>query len=102
MVEGMVTKIGYPYKPGDQKKGHLRYVEITDSQSRMRFRYFYVNPEVAVGHFVEKEQPIGEVQDLTKIFRGITSHFHLEIIDYDGRYIDPKDVMDMVGMSVWP
>ena len=64
---GVVTKIGYPYNPGDKKKGHLRYVQVTDDKGR-DVRYFYVTPKVMVGQKVVKNSPLGITQGLTKIY----------------------------------
>ena len=80
-VDGKVTKIGYPYNPGDLNKGHLRYVEVTDS-NKSRVRYFYIFPTAVKGQEIKKGDILGISQDLTKIYPGITQHFHLEIIGY--------------------
>ena len=77
---GHVTKIGYPYNPSHPIKGHLRYVEITDKDD-LRLRYFYVKASVSVGEKVLKGQVIGKSQGLGEIYKGITDHIHLEILD---------------------
>ncbi len=80
-VGGKVTKIGYPYNPSDDKKGHLRYVEVTDSK-KSRVRYFYILPTVKKGDLIEKGDQLGTSQDLTVIYPKITQHYHLEVIAY--------------------
>lgn len=85
---GKVTKIGYPYSPSNPKKGHFRYVEVTDPSGN-RHRYFYVEPKVTVGDTIGSLQCIGDTQGLTKVYPGITDHFHYEVIDKDGNYLDP-------------
>ncbi len=76
---GRVTKIGYPYDPTDEKKGHLRYVEVTDGKKN-RVRYFYVKPCVTVGQSVYKDTLLGSAQGLLKVYEGITNHFHFEVL----------------------
>lgn len=90
LTHGEVTKIGYPYNPNDEKKGHCRYVEVTLDGNR--FRYFYLTPLVSVGDTVAPLEPLGKVQDLTIIYPGITSHYHFEIIDANGEYINPASM----------
>jgi len=87
-VEGKVTKIGYPYNPSDPKKGHLRYVEVTDKE-RSRVRYFYVEPKVSQGDMIYPSDILGKSQDLTKIWPGMTQHFHLEVI----AYVNPQEYL---------
>ena len=86
---GTVTKIGYPYSPDDPDKGHLRYVQVATPDG-YEFRYFYINPCVKKGHQVKLKEVIGTSQDLTKIYKGITQHFHIEIRK-DGEYFNPED-----------
>lgn len=75
---GTVTKLGYPYSPQDTKKGHLRYVEVTDTEGN-RARYFYIKPSVSVGDRIRRDDVLGVAQGLAKIYKGITDHYHLEI-----------------------
>lgn len=89
VVKGVCTKIGYPYNPKDFKKGHLRYVEITDRKG-LRHRFFYVGPVVKVGTTVEKNSIIGVSQGLIEIYPGITDHIHYEIKRKDGSFVNPK------------
>jgi len=80
-VDGKVTKIGYPYNPSDKKKGHLRYVEVTDSR-KSRVRYFYITPTVKKGDLIEKGDQLGTSQSLLGVYPKITQHYHLEVIAY--------------------
>ena len=80
-INGKVTKIGYPYSPTNMDKGHLRYVEVTDS-NKSRVRYFYIFPTAVIGQDIKKGDILGISQDLTNIYQGITQHYHLEIIGY--------------------
>ena len=86
-VKGQVTKLGYPYK-GDMR---TRYVQIV--AEKYRYRLFYVEPEVAVGDWVELNEEIGISQRLDSMDRGGTQHVHFEIIGPDGDYIDPTPVI---------
>lgn len=96
---GGVTKLGYPYNPNDDKKGHLRYVEVTVPNGD-RHRYFYTGPLVDVGDSVERGQTIGSAQGLTEIYPGITDHYHFEIKLRDGSFIDPVPVLHELGYEV--
>lgn len=96
---GLITKIGYPYED------HLeyRYVEITPVSSllRLRYRYFYVDPEVVEGQEF-MGGVIGTAQDLTLIYPGITNHIHLEILEPDGNPINPMDMYPhLLGNKVY-
>lgn len=88
---GLVTKIGYPYNPKDPKKGFLRYVEVTLDGNR--FRYFYIAPALKVGEIVTPGMVLGHAQDLDAIYPGITQHYHFEIIDPNGQYVNPADML---------
>ena len=85
---GVVTKIGYPYNPADPIKGHLRYIEITDTNG-LRLRYFYVKASVGVGEKICKDQIIGQAQGLLTVYPNITDHIHLEILDSKGADYNP-------------
>lgn len=87
-VEGVVSKVGWPYPPSDKEKGHFRYVEITTIDDH-KVRYLYVEPCVNVGDEISFDQPIGVAQDLTKVYAGITPHIHLGVMK-DGEYINPE------------
>ena len=91
---GTVTKIGYPYdpnKPGNARKAHFRYVQVTDGQGH-DLRYFYVDPAVQVGDVIETGQPLGHSQQLSRVFPGITDHIHFEV-KVDGNHIDPTNIL---------
>ena len=88
---GVVTKLGYPYNPSDEKKGHLRYVQVTDSKGN-DLRYFYIKPLVSVGDKIAVDDVLGSVQGLASIYEGITEHYHFEI-KKDGVYLNPNDFL---------
>ncbi len=82
---GTVTKLGYPYA------NHLeyRYVEVTDARG-YRCRYFYCSPILAVGDVVDRGGVVGIAQDLSKLYPGITPHFHFEVVTGSPKvYHDP-------------
>lgn len=91
MRDGVVTKIGYPYKPSDPKKGYFRYVEVAVGNER--HRYFYVAPLVAVGERVERHQIIGRAQGIADHYPGMTEHVHVEIKLPDGSFKDPTNLV---------
>ncbi len=88
LSSGVVTKIGYPYNPGLITKGHFRYVEIKDNIG-LRCRYFYIMPHVSLGDTVQIGDVIGQSQKLTKVYQGITQHFHFEVKTKQGRFVNP-------------
>lgn len=95
LIAGVVTKIGYHYAPSDIHKGHLRYVEVTDSKG-FRCRYFYILPHVSFGDTVKSGEILGKSQDLTKIYHGITQHFHFEVKTQNDKTINPHEYFKMV------
>lgn len=102
-VRGQVTKIGYPY--GDDPT--FRYVQIV--AEIYQFRIFYVEPDVAVGDYVELGETIGWAQTLLtrypeKPSGSMTSHVHFEIMDREGNYIDPTPVIVALRGTLrdWP
>lgn len=91
LTHGIVNKLGYPYNPSDPKKGHLRYVEV--GLDGNRYRYFYIDPCVAVGDIIEPGMIIGEAQGLCDIYKGITDHIHFEHINATGAFSDPEGLL---------
>lgn len=89
-VKGVVTKIGYPYSSSDPVKGHLRYVEIKEEGVDLYHRFFYVRPLLELGEEVSEGDEIAITQGLTSIYLGITDHFHYEIKDAKGGFINPN------------
>ncbi len=85
---GTVTKIGYPYSPDDEDKGHLRYVQITE-KNKFLCRYFYVLPSVKVGEPISPGDEIGVAQGLSDIYPGITDHIHYEV-KIKQQFVDPN------------
>lgn len=87
--EGVVSKIGYAY--ADDLS--WRYVEITDSAGAW-WRYFYVAPILSVGDPVTAGVIIGQCQDIAARYAGITPHFHLEVINAHGEYVNPTGFVE--------
>ncbi len=95
---GTVTKLGYPY--GDDLA--FRYVEL-ETVDGFFYRYFYVEPLVDLGHYVvgikdlsynlSSNDALGIVQDLTARYPGITNHFHFEIKNPSGMFVDPTEFL---------
>lgn len=96
---GTVTKIGYPYNPSDPKRGHLRYVQVTDSNG-LDVRYFYVAPSVTVGSMIGKGGVLGRAQGLAGIYKGITEHYHFEVLSMvNGKkvFLDPEQYLKAIN-----
>lgn len=87
---GKVTKIGYPYALNDKRgRGIFRYVQITDDKG-IHYRYFYLTPIVSVGDYVRAGAMVGISQDLDRFYQGIKQHFHFEVKDTKGRFLNPN------------
>jgi murein DD-endopeptidase MepM/ murein hydrolase activator NlpD len=86
-VDGVVTKIGYPY--ADDLS--YTYVEVTDDQER-KHRLFYVSPEDGIekGSRVTKGMSIGKTQDVSDRYpnSGMKPHVHYELKNTDGSFTD--------------
>jgi len=91
-VNGIVTKIGYPY--GAEDKLHIRYVQVTCGD--YDFRVFYIKPMVEVGQLVNTNSVLGFAQELGCFYPGITEHVHLEIKDKNGCYVDPTPTIEVM------
>ena len=89
ICDGTVTKHGWPYS--DPNKSEYRYIEVTDDEG-LKFRYFYVLPAITEGNRVKAGDILGEVQDLGKIYKGITPHFHFEV-KLNGQYLNPNQFL---------
>jgi len=88
-LPGTVTKIGFPYSPDlHPDKAHLRYIQVDTDGNQLR--YFYVKPRVKLGQKVGMNEVLGISQDLTKMYPGITQHFHFEIRDPSKEIIRPS------------
>lgn len=77
---GTITKIGYPYDPRSETKGHLRYIEVTTG-SGLRHRYLYTEALITLGQKVDRGSTLGWSQDLTVLFPDITQHYHYEVLN---------------------
>jgi len=84
-VAGKVTKHGHPYADALEYK----YIQIT-TENKLHHRFFYVEPQLAVGASVLEGFVIGIVQNLLPRYPKITNHFHYEIMTESGRKIDPN------------
>lgn len=84
---GKVNKIGYPYEDDLS----YRYPQISDGTAYMR--YFYCQPIVNVGDYVEKGQIIGYAQNISKRYdtptKKMTNHVHFETL-VNGKAVDPE------------
>ena len=86
-VEGLVTKLGYPY--GDDLS--YRYVEVT-AEDLSRHRIFYVSPLVRLGDNVRKDTVIGLCQNIQERYTStMKNHVHYEILMPDSVPKNPKE-----------
>lgn len=93
-VDGVVTKIGRPYKHNESTKkkflkSALRYVEVTCDQG-LKHRFFYVKPYVSVGDPISVGSYLGAASDLKKIWPLMRNHVHFEVKTKDGKYLNPE------------
>lgn len=86
---GRVTKIGYPY--ADDLT--YRYIQITSSDGIRDFRFFYVEPSVKLGDWIEDGDVIGSAQNLELRYEGISNHIHFEV-KVDGKHVDPNPFLE--------
>ncbi len=90
-VSGTITKIGFCYSDDLS----YRYIQVTEKQGgtiTLHHRFFYVEPICkyrTIGSTVLCGDKIGLVQEIVKRYPNITPHFHYEIKDKDGQYLDP-------------
>ncbi|MEM6486231.1 MAG: hypothetical protein AAF662_14755 [Pseudomonadota bacterium] len=85
-VFGNVSKIGCCY--ADDLS--WRYVEIITVNGNLH-RIFYIKPTVVIGERIDLHYKIGYARDITERYpdTGMTPHLHYEIIDPNGKYLDP-------------
>ena len=93
-IDGVVTKIGYPYKQKfdtkkDSLKSALRYVQVTDASNDTHHRFFYVDPSVGMGDPIVVGSNLGICQNLEEIYMGMKNHCHYEV-KVKGEHVDPK------------
>jgi murein DD-endopeptidase MepM/ murein hydrolase activator NlpD len=92
LTYGVVTKIGWCYSVAKHpEKEHLRYVQVTLDGND--FRYFYTEALVAQGDKIKPGDSLGIAHDLQPFYPGITDHYHFEIIDANGEYADPAEMI---------
>lgn len=91
-IAGAVTLIGHAYG----RSSGLDFIEIRDEARNLRARVFYVSPRVSVGQVLVAGDPIGVAQDLTVRYpAGITNHVHVELMNAQGRHIDPSTLLPL-------
>ena len=86
-VEGTVSRLGWAYSDDPQ----WRYIEIL-TDGLFRHRFFYVEPLVALHDHIRVGDVIGEAQDITLRYPNdkMTPHIHYEILDQNGRHVNPE------------
>ena len=106
-VDGVVEKIGDPYRKGHRLHGQFNTIWIR-TKTGFRVKMFYVNPQdrngnplVKPGHIVSAGQPIGTMQDRARHDKGMINHLHLEIKGGKGlrTAIDPAPWLKKWGVK---
>ena len=106
-VDGVVEKIGDPYRKGHPLHGQFNSIRIR-TKTGLRVKMFYVNPQdrngnplVKPGDIVSAGQPIGTMQDRAKHDKGMINHLHLEIRGGKGlgTAIDPAPWLKKWGVK---
>lgn len=96
MINGVVTKIGYPYN--GKRASHLRYVEVTEGIYRIRL--MYLEPTgIKVGDYICAGQRVGYASNIAAYHNKkkkkkkkaalMINHLHIEIYK-NGILVDPK------------
>lgn len=88
-VSGTITRIGDAYR----SRSGYHFVEVRDESHGMLVRVYYVAPTVNVGDVITAGDEIGTAQDLSRRYRGITNHVHVELFSPEGRRIDATSVL---------
>ena len=106
-VDGVVEKIGDPYRKGHRLHGQFNTIWIR-TKTGFRVKMFYVNPQdrngnplVKPGDIVSAGQPIGTMQDRARHDKGMINHLHLEIKGGKGlrTAIDPAPRLKKWGVK---
>lgn len=87
-VTGRVSRIVVAYA-----NTNYRGVEI-ETPDGLKVKVLYVDPSVSVGDIVSAGEPIGDAQDISERYVGITNHVHVEMQQF-GELIDPTPLMGL-------
>ena len=95
MINGEVTKIGYPYN--GRKASHLRYVEVTEGEYRIRLMYLEPTAKIKVGDYVCAGDRVGWASNIAAYHNKgkkkgqalMRNHLHIEIYK-NGKLVDPE------------
>lgn len=86
-IDGKVIRKAYPYASDMRYTGLL--IEGTGKYIDYTVKIFYIDPSAGVaGKTVQAGDKIGEAQDLTVKYTGITNHVHIEV-KIKGKHEDP-------------
>ena len=80
---GKVERYIDPY--GD---GQYNGLQIREMNTGHVYKIMYLNPSVKIGETVSKGSKIGTVQDISKKYKGVPHHLHIELI-INGSWVDP-------------
>ena len=86
-VSGKVVRHSFPYSDD------LKYTGLLLENSDLKIHIWYFKPIVSAGTTVKAGDILGYAQDLTKKYKGITNHVHLEVKDQKGKLINPETLV---------
>lgn len=86
-IDGVVTRYPFPYPTDLSFKG----IEIKNDTFSVKI--FYLKPAVKQGKNVKQGDIIGYAQNLTKKYKGITNHIHVEVRNKVGSIINPETLI---------
>lgn len=92
MIDGVVTKIGYPY----QRALQFRYVEVSNEEYRIRLMYVEPTKGLKVGDYVCSGDRVGYAQNISGYWKGgMKNHVHIEIYK-KGNLVDPEPYLNQI------
>ncbi len=83
-ISGLIAREARPYS-------HSNYSGVLIRNNHIEIMMFYLEllPNI-IGKWLEKGDPVGTAQDISKKYPGITNHIHLTI-----KQIDPELLLDI-------
>lgn len=90
-IDGTIIRKAYPYASDMRFTGLL--IEGSGKYKGYSIKIFYMNPSAGiVGKMVQAADKIGEAQDLTVKYPGITNHVHIEV-KIGNKHEDPSKLI---------
>lgn len=96
MMSGIVTKLGYVYSNPKQDKPTMRFVEIQQTVGNDHYKLWqmYVDPSVKKFQSIERNEIIGEAQDIADYWNSseMKNHVHAQLW-INGVTVDPEPLI---------